>query len=201
MKVYEISALAKPRDKRFDDFTPLAADDKVWDFLEREQNFDGRPFNKKWEPQMFYIEKPRLPHPNFYWFGASKFVCDEKARKLAGEALEMSGELLPVRIEGFKQRYWLYNITNCINVTDLRKSKWKYLGAKREHRILERPAFIPARFGEESIFKIPEDRGAAMYCVERTGDADDGEFKALVEHHDLTGLVFELVWSNNECKR
>jgi hypothetical protein len=35
-----------------------------------------------------------------------------------------------------------------------------------------------------------------MYCVEFTGDPDDGEFKAVVEHHGLTGLEFELVWTD-----
>jgi hypothetical protein len=34
--------------------------------------------------------------------------------------------------------------------------------------------------------------------VERTGDHRDGEYKALVEHHGLTGLSFHLLWSEED---
>ena len=37
-----------------------------------------------------------------------------------------------------------------------------------------------------------------MYCVEFTGDPDDGEFKAVVEHHNLTGLTFEAIWTDEK---
>ena len=37
-----------------------------------------------------------------------------------------------------------------------------------------------------------------IYCLERSGDPYDGEFKALVEEHDLTGLEFELIWSDRK---
>lgn len=65
-------------------------------------------------------------------------------------------------------------------------------------RMMERPAFIASRFGEESVFKIPEDRASLVYCVEVTGDADDGEFKAVVERAGLTGIKFELVWTDEK---
>ncbi|MBN9689582.1 MAG: hypothetical protein J0M24_05035 [Verrucomicrobia bacterium] len=63
---------------------------------------------------------------------------------------------------------------------------------------MDRPAFFGSRFGEESIFKIPEDRATALYCVERTGDADDGEFKAVVNASGLTGIEFDLVWTDEK---
>src|SRR3954467_15729647 len=99
----------------------------------------------------------------------------------------MSGEFLPIQVEGETRKYWIYNVTNSIQVLDAQHSKWERLGPKPTDRILERPAFISSRFGEECIFKIPEDRGASMYCAEFTGDPDDGEFKAVVESHGLTG--------------
>jgi hypothetical protein len=64
--------------------------------------------------------------------------------------------------------------------------------------MLKRPAFLSSRFGEETLFKIPEDRATVIYCAEFTGDPDDGEFKAVVEHHKLTGLTFELVWTDEK---
>ena len=112
--------------------------------------------------------------------------------------MEMSGEFLPIRVEGDKGEYWIYNITNTINVLDQKKSVWQKLGPGADDRMLKRPAFIPSRFGDETIFKIPEDRGTRMYCVESTGDPDDGDFKAVVESNSLTGLAFELIWSDEK---
>ena len=82
-------------------------------------------------------------------------------------------------------------------MVDHKKSDWQEYGPNPDDRILRKPAFIASRFGDETIFKIAENRGARMYCVEFTGDPDDGEFKAVVEQHKLTGLEFELVWSDD----
>jgi hypothetical protein len=49
-----------------------------------------------------------------------------------------------------------------------------------------------------SLFKIPEDYGLSVYCVERSGKVKDGEFKALLEANGLTGLDFELVWTDGK---
>jgi len=121
---------------------------------------------------------------------------NERAVELAGEPLEMSGELLPVTIEGESGNFYIYNATNCINVLDPGKTVWKSLGAQNEYREPAKPAFIAERFGEQSIFKFPEDGAVGIYCLERTGDADNGEFKAVVERSGLTGLRFELVWTD-----
>jgi len=199
MKVFEISTLARPTDRRYRYYSILAASDKVWAFLTpKGEGLNGRPFGGNWKTQDFYIEKPLIPKPNFFNIGPRAFVCDERARELAGEPLEMSGEFLPIRVEGEAGKYWIYNVTNCINVVDRKKSKWRKLGPNPEDRLLLKPSFIATRFGEETIFKIPEDRGTLMYCLETSGDPDDGEFKAVVEHHGLTGLEFKLVWSDEK---
>ena len=199
MKAYEVSTTAKPTTKNFSDYASLVARESDRPFLGIGRGeFSGNPFSRKWKQLKLYIDKPLLPRPDFYTFGWSVFVCNERARTIVGEALEMAGELLPVGIEGDKGRYWVFNCTNCINVTDLKKSKWRKIGKTGSHRILERPAFLAERFGEESIFKIPDNNGSPIYCLERSGDPDDGEFKALVEKHGLTGLEFELIWSNRK---
>ncbi len=197
MRVYRISTLAKPPQSRFPYYSLLVAEDKVWKFIHHGGPFKGMPFNR-WKRQDFFIEKPLVPKPNFFGIGPTAFVCDEKARELAGEPLEMSGEFLSIRVEGEPGKYWIYNVTNCINVVDIKSSKWRRFGPGASGRIMEQPAFFASRFGEEVIFKIPEDRATLMYCAERTSDPEDGEFKALVERHGLTGLEFELVWSDEK---
>ncbi len=198
MKVYEIDSLAKPGDRRFKEYAWLVAEDEVWDRIMPDgEAFNGVPFGK-WKTQKFYYEQPLAPKSNFVHLCASAFVCDEKAREIAGGPMEMSGEFLPIRVEGGKGKFWIYNITNTINVLDLKRSRWEKLGPRPDDRALQKPAFISSRFGEETIFKIAEDRGTGMYCVEFSGDADDGEFKTIVEQSGLTGLTFKLVWTDKK---
>ena len=176
----------------------LVTDDETFDYIAPHgEGFNGVPFGRKWKVPTFYIEKPLIPKPNFFRVCLA-VACDEKVRQIVGEAMEMAGEFLPIQVEGEKGEFWIYNITNTINVVDRGKSDWLDLGSEPDDRMLRKPAFIPSRFGDETIFKIPEDRGARMYCVEFTGDPDDGEFKAVVEHHKLTGLEFIPVWSDKE---
>ena len=66
-------------------------------------------------------------------------------------------------------------------------------------KCLHVPAFHADRIGPKlKLFKIPENYGLSIYCVERTGDANDGEFKAIVDTHGLTGLRFKLVWTDGK---
>lgn len=197
MRVYEISTLAKPPKSRFPNYSGLFAADAVWRFIGDGGALQGVPFNK-WKQQTFYIDKPLYPRPNFFNIDPAAFVCDERARELAAEPLEMSGEFLPIKVEGEKGKFWIYNCTNCINVVDTKKSKYWKFGPEPDDRQMDHPAFFASRFGEESIFKIPEDRATLLYCAETTGDADDGEFKALVEKNGLTGIEFKLVWSDDK---
>lgn len=197
MKVYEISALGKPKDRRFKEYAGLLAEDAAWAFITPDgEGLNGVPYGEKWKTQAFCIDKPLAPRQNFLWIGGRAFVCDEKARELAGEPLEMSGEFLPISVEGEKGQYWIYNITNCINVVDTNKCEWEEAWPGSDERVLEKLAFIPSRFGEETLFKIPEDRATRLYCAEFTGDPEDGEFKAVVEQCGLTGLHFDPVWSD-----
>lgn len=198
MKVYEFSTLGKPKERRFKEYSILATDDATFDYIyQHGDELNGVPFRRKWKIPTFYIEKPLVPRPDFFC-AVLGMVCNQTAREIAGEAMEMSGEFLPIKVENEKGKYWIYNITNTINVVDQKKSEWQKLGPEPEDRMLIKPAFISSRFGEETLFKIREDRGARMYCVEFSGDPDDGEFKAVVEHNGLTGLEFKLVWSDEK---
>lgn len=195
MRVFRIDTLTKPPQSRFPHYANLVAEDAVWRAIGDGGDFHGEPFDK-WKEKTFRIEKLLFPKPNFFNIGPTAFVCDERARELAAEPLEMSGELLPIRVEGEKGKFWIYNCTNCINAVDAKKSRYWKFGPGPDERQMDRPAFFASRFGEESVFKIPEDRATLVYCVERTGDPDDGEFKAVVESNGLTGLKFEMVWTD-----
>lgn len=198
MKVYEVSPLGKPQDRRFKEYSALVADDAVWAAIAPHgEGLNGVPFGGGWKCPTFVIEKPLVPRPNFF-NTCLAFACDERARTLAGEPMEMSGEFLPIKVEGEKGEYWIFNCTNCVNVVDAKRSQWQKLGPGPQDRMLKKPSFIASRFGEETLFKIPEDRGTRLYCAEFTGDPDDGEFKAVVENHGLTGLSFELVWKDDK---
>jgi len=195
-RVYKVSTRAKPPKGNFPHYAPLVTKsdrDENWLGLDE---FNGKPFSKKWRELELIISMPRLPRPDFFDFGGSVFVCSERALELAGDPLEMAGELLPVRIKSEKGRFRLFNPTNCIEVLDSKKSKWERWGPAGQYERLVKPAFVRNRLGEISIFKFPEDGASRIYCIERSGDPDDGEFKAAVERHGLTGLEFELVWSS-----
>ena len=159
--------------------------------------FEGKPYSKAWRPYKVYLDKPRLPRPDFFAFDSKVLVCNERAVELVGEPMAMAGELLPIKVEGEKTTLYLLNITECINVVNPKKSQWRDVGGK--YKTLETPAFRRDRFGEHtSLFKIPDDYGLRIHCLERSGDPYDGEFKALVEEHGLTGLEFELIWTDRK---
>jgi hypothetical protein len=90
--------LQKPKQSRFPNYTVLHANDAVWRLLAEKGSF--RELLPKWRPQTFYVDKPLYPRPNFFHVGVGVFVCDEKAMELATEPLEMSGEYLPIKVEG-----------------------------------------------------------------------------------------------------
>lgn len=192
MKVFRITADAKPLGSNAEHYAPLVSASKRDEAFLKWDDFSGRAFPRKWRRIGLCVSMPRLPRPDFYDFGTGVFVCSAKAAKLAGEPLGMCGELLPVKVQREKGNFFIYNVTNCINAVDQRKSQWEtLLPGKRQ---LVKPAFVPDRLGELSIFKVVEDFGTNIYCLERSGNSDDGEFKAVVEHFGLTGLRFELIW-------
>ena len=198
MKVYATSTAGKPPKGRFPNWAELDFVNKAdGQFLFARNGLSGRPFPRKWRTIEFYNATPTFPKPDFYSAGAWAWIVSERILELAGEPLEMSGELLPVQIQGESGAFFLHNVTNTINVVNHEASSWESYGPKREFKKLIKPAFFAERFGEECLFKITEDAGTTIYCLERTGEADAGEFKAIVECNGLTGIDFQLVWSDD----
>lgn len=198
MKVYEISTLAKPPG-RFPHFSGLECSEADYAAV-RSQFFLGTPYPRGWKSIELYVAEPKWPRPDFFRFGGV-FVCNLKAMELAGEALEMSGELLPVTVEGDPGEFAIFNVTNCINALDKKKSTYRPLGKNAEFMQLHGKVFHPDRFEEATIFKIPDDGAVTTHCFERSGDSEDGEFKALVEANKLTGLEFKLIWDSQAAEQ
>lgn len=157
-------------------------------------SFDGRPINKSRMALMMAFAKGKARKADFFPVGEGAFVCSDRAQTECAP-LEDEGQFLPAKIAGLPGKFFLYNSTNCLNCLDLKTTKWKS-GIKQGIRgSIVRPAFRSERFGEVCLLKLAEENGSNLYCVERTGDRYDGEFKALVENAGLTGVTFKKVWS------
>jgi len=212
MKIYRISATAKPPRGKFQYYAQLDCKKSDESFLWFE-NFNGKPFPKPWRRVKLHFNEPLWPRADFYYFGSSKFVCTERAKVEIGSLMEKSGALLPVTIEGEDAAHYIYHVSACHPCVNPVKSiwehdsdepddpvewnKWKARKLKegwRDLKSLKVPAFDPRKVGRNAIFVIPE-KPFEIYCVERTADPTKGELKALVEQHKLAGLRFELAWS------
>lgn len=193
MKVFEITHSPKPKVGRFRNFAGLSLNER--DFYVFGNVGKGRPFSGDWKPISMYVENPSSPWPDIFGFPGG-FVCSNTIFNLLAEPLERCAESLPVFIESESEKYNLCHIMTSFNAVDKNKSTWRSFGGKKGVKMLDKPTFIGERLGEESLFKIPDDGYVGNYCLERLGDPEDGEFKALVEHHGLTGLEFNLVWSD-----
>jgi hypothetical protein len=192
MKVFEINHSAKPTGGRFRSFAGLALKEIDTHILGKIGK--GRPFPGVWKEFEVYIPNPGLPRPEIFGFPGG-FVMEKSIYEILAEPLEMCTEALAIAIEGEKAPFYLCHILTTMNAVDREKSDWMSVGGKKSPKMLTRPSFIPERLGEETLFKIPDDCYVGNYCLERTGDPEEGEFKAIVEQHHLKGLEFEEIWS------
>jgi hypothetical protein len=197
MNVYRVlPSIEDPRTKKevFSAVNVKSKKDAAWLNLAIPDEFDGKPFPRKWRPIALKLVEPTHKRPDFYHLEPRILVCSEWALNVVRDCLLQSGELLPIQIEGERGEQQIHNITKCLDVLDKKASVWKVMTP--DWKRLVRPAFRPKRLGSASLFKISEDYGLRIYCVERTGKPGDGEFKALVEQHKLRGLEFQLVWTS-----
>jgi len=216
MNVYRISTFPKPPGNKFQNYAQLLCKKSDEGFLDC-GHFNGHPFPKPWRRVRLHFGEPLCPRADFYNLGIGNFVCTERARVLTGPALESAGEFFPVIVEGEDENHYIYNVTNCRDCTHLQKSiwehdrdepedpkmweDWKIRKAKQGYvtfRSMVAPAFDPRKVGKETIFKIPDDWGMEIYCAELTANPAKNEFKALVEHHKLSGFEFEFAWSEKK---
>jgi len=171
----------------------LPDDDRVWatDVL----LLDGTPRLEGWKPPEIYVLKPRLRRGRFFDLCVGGLVLDSHATNILRPMLEMCGELLPLYHKG--EEFFLLNVLECINVLDEERTVWVYGETTGARLHIEKYAFKPNRFTETSLFKTPETARSEVLAVEGLKDPED-EFKYVVEHGNLTGLLFELLWSDEE---
>lgn len=193
MKIYKVSTFRKPAGSKFLNFAQLNCRKADMNYLDSD-HFSGLPFPKKWRPVKLYFENPLWPRADFYNFSIGKIVCTTRAKELTSPALSGAGEFLPITIEGEQDEHFIFNVTNVAKV-DSKKSLWEYYEPVKLDMGLISPAFNATGFGRKTVFKISEDCGADIYCLEQKS-ARYPELKALAECHKLTGLEFELIWSD-----
>ena len=154
--------------------------------------FGGTPKASDWKPPKMYCDRPLLKRPDFWYIGPGVIVAGASAMDAVRTPFEMAGELLELPYDN--EILTVLNVTECINALDHDASEW-LMTADGQRAAPTRFAFHGNRIGESSLFKIPETRFAYVFCAEREADPEI-EFKAAVEHHQLKGLVFEEVWSD-----
>jgi hypothetical protein len=165
-----------------------AAVDQSHGGIDTVDHFDGRRYPKRWRPVTLRLDKPHLPRADFVAFDWKVLLCGEHAMQSVGPILRSSGELFPVKVSGGVGDYHLCNPTRLLKDA-LNAKQSEYRVVSPDYKPLRVPAFHPERIAPDvTLFKIPQNFGGQVYCVERTGKPEDGEFKALVEHHRLKGL-------------
>jgi len=162
----------------------------------------GKPL-PNWHELELFFDNPKDPKADIMGFGLN-FVFNQRACNIVGPILKTDGEMLPVKIKNQPGQYYLYNCTDVIDALDPKRSMWVDYKETQHGRIkfparrrIEVPAFQPKRLKKTYLFKYPEGM-SSIYLVERAGNHGDSEFKALFEHHGLTGLYFDLLWSEKD---
>lgn len=195
MKVYVVRSICEVEVPGRSLRQVYASVDRTSSKLDLVEYFDGKPYPKSWKPVTLRLDKPGLRRADFLNFGWKVLLCGPRTMEVVGDLLRTSGELFPVSVAGEARAYQLLNVTRMLKTAlDAKRSEFR---GGPGHKALRVPAFHGDRIGTDvSLFKIPQNFGGSIYCVERTGEPEGGEFKALVEHHGLTGLEFKLVWSD-----
>ena len=140
---------------------------------------------QQWRPPPLYADRPTRPRPDFVllWGGLGPVLAATVPQDLR-DLLAISGELLPVDVEGERLSY--LHVTEVLNVLDRDASVWEGGAA----RVLE---FHAHRFYEVPLFRIPENNSAQVFCLEGFGEF---QFKTMVEERGLTGLRFVEAWNS-----
>lgn len=183
MKIYKIEHDVE----RYQSLYP--EDDKDMDML----FFGGIRKAESWKAPRMYCLNPLLERPDFWYTNPGVVIAGASAIEQVRTIFEMAGELLEFPFEG--ENLTVLNVVECINALNPDRSEW-LLTADGQRAAPIRYAFYEKRIGESSIFKIPETRFADVFCAEWEGDPET-EFKAAVEHHQLTGLIFKEMWASD----
>lgn len=161
----------------------LLEDESLYD----QMRFICKPKLPIWEPPAVFSDAPLLAVGDFWDFCSGAFAIVPCALEWLRDIVTPVGELLPLPYEG--QMFIVLNVLPAVDCLDRMRSKFR---RKNCFFDIAEYTFFSNRLPQISIFKIPETI-SEIYAVERTGDPKT-EFKAAVEHHGLTGLIFKQIW-------
>ncbi len=151
-----------------------------------------------WSPPPMHFGNPLRPEPDFWEATvAGAFAVHPRALDLVGMFFERAGQMLPIRFKHLELT--VCNILQVYDCVDPERSEWLRMPRTGEPYAVNKPYFVPEHFEASTLFKIPT-RELDIFCWESNRDPEE-EFKACVEANRLTGLQFELAWSDEKPSR
>lgn len=192
MKIYQIWC---GFDERHQGFLIDQPEQMLMEDYRRISTFKGTP-KDPWVPPKVYSRYPKKLEPDFwsYEVASGAFAVRPETLDLVYPFLTLAGQLLPLPYKG--REFSICNILEYIDALDEEKSEgWRITPEGRKYSP-RYPFFIPSHLSQSTLFKISE-LPIHIYCWEETCEPED-EFKACVEANKLTGLTFELVWSEED---
>ena len=142
-----------------------------------------------------YLESGNEHVGNFIHISETALLLDDVVTDVMGDFLEAAGEMFPLYIHGLGKRY-LLNVTENCNPVDRQRSTaasvdWRVAISEKRIEFHENRIY-----SFSSLFKIPDLQYRPILTFsEHTSHEHD--FKAVYEENDLTGLVFDEMWSSN----
>ena len=203
LKVYRIVPFARPKEGRHKAYACLCIkkpDEQSFAF----DNFVGIRLREKWRTPTLYFDRPLRPKPDFPLLGIG-FACNERAMGISRQLLDSSVEFLPAKVEGESQPYFVFNpivVGDFLNrektvfatpSNEMKEILKELIAAGKNLNLFVAPAFDPDKVRDLSVFRIQESN-KEIYCVEDETNPSLG-FKGIVEQNSLTGLRFDLAWT------
>jgi hypothetical protein len=112
-------------------------------------------------------------------------IFSERARRIFGPHIDGLGRW--IELEYDEAPYWLFWITNVVDALDGEQSELKRFADGKVMRIVSY-AFKPAEVRDQWLFTLPQRRGSNRLVTQR--------FIDLVHQHQLTGFLFQRLWSS-----
>ena len=150
---------------------------------------DPNTVRDRWIAPGVCVDRPTLQQPDFFHlWGGLAFVLGTTVPEDVRETLRISGELLPVMLDGVELEY--LHVTHVCNVVDKSQTEWD----DEEDETSDALAFFVHRLPAVPLFRVPENNASQLFCSQGYGEFD---FKSLVEARGLTGLLFREAWNTD----
>lgn len=151
---------------------------------------------KNWPEDIdFYVYNPKKLKGNFFNLaGGSALIFDQAVYDSPiFDLFEQAGQIIPINCSG--ERLYILNVLECINMLDLKSSKFEIYNDGSKGDVLEF-FFHEDRISESCIFKIPQMNASQILTYSDVKDAND-EFIHLYNKFNFTGLNFKKLYENN----